>query len=77
MGVCQWCKGTGREYVEQGSSLCYACPDCNGSGFIPECDICGEEFEGEFCEDCYMECEECGTVVPISETQNGLCEDCI
>lgn len=29
---CKWCKGYGYLYVEKGSSLSYACPDCNGSG---------------------------------------------
>lgn len=30
--TCKWCHGTGREYVEPGNSLYYACPDCGGTG---------------------------------------------
>lgn len=34
--TCQWCRGTGREYLERGTSLCYPCPDCSGRGRIGE-----------------------------------------
>jgi hypothetical protein len=77
MGACKWCGGTGRQYVEEGSSLNYVCPDCDGQGYLPECDNCGEEYSGEYCEKCYAECEECGEVVLISELNNGFCADCV
>ena len=32
---CKWCCGTGRQYVEVGSSLCYCCTDCDGTGVTP------------------------------------------
>lgn len=76
MGACKWCCGTGIQYVESGSSLCYACPDCGGSGYLPECDQCGEEYYGEYCEDCYIECEECGEVCLRYRDDSKLCEDC-
>ena len=56
---CEWCNGSGRQYVESGSSLCYTCPDCDGTGEEQpeeeECKICGEWKEVE--EDCEW-CEE-------------------
>lgn len=78
MGKCPWCHGRGYELVEPGlSSLSYKCPDCNGTGYIPECEICGHEYYGEFCEECYDRCEECGKVFPFTELdENGLCEEC-
>jgi hypothetical protein len=76
MGVCRWCKGTGVQYVERGSSLCYTCPDCGGNGYLPECDICGEEYYGEYCEDCYVMCEECGLLCRRYADDSELCEDC-
>jgi hypothetical protein len=31
---CPHCYGSGKQYVERGSSLCYACPDCGGTGHL-------------------------------------------
>lgn len=76
MGECRWCNGTGRQYVERGSSLCFSCPDCDGTGSIPECDVCGEEYDGDYCPECYAECEECGEVCQLEYMTDGLCEDC-
>jgi hypothetical protein len=76
MGECKWCHGTGTEYVEPGSSLCYRCPDCNGTGYIPECDNFGREYVGEYCDHCYTECDECGEVCLIDDIEKGICEDC-
>lgn len=76
MSECRWCHGTGVQYLEQGSSLCYACPDCGGTGSTPVCDICGSEYDGEYCTECYAECEECGKVCVIDDIADGLCEDC-
>ena len=34
---CKWCNGRGTIAVEPGNSLCYRCPDCDGTGrFVPE-----------------------------------------
>ena len=74
MGTCKWCHGTGRNHIED--SLYCRCEDCEGTGFIEECDICGEEYTGEYCEDCYAECKECGAVCDKDDLENGLCEDC-
>lgn len=30
--TCRFCNGTGKEWRERKSSLCYPCPDCKGSG---------------------------------------------
>ena len=75
MGECKWCHGTGTQYVERGSSLCYNCTDCGGSGYLPECDVCGEEYYGEFCEHCYCECISCGCESRRYE-DSDICEDC-
>lgn len=33
---CPFCNGTGREYADAGGSSRYcACPDCDGTGFVP------------------------------------------
>lgn len=76
MGTCKWCHGTGRQYVEYGSSLCYPCEDCNGTGHTPECDVCGAEYEGEYCYECYDACENCGERTLKEELNNGFCEEC-
>lgn len=76
MGDCKWCGGKGYQIVESGSSLSYRCPDCYGTGYIPECDICGDEYYEDYCEECYAECEECGEVTQKEFMENGLCEDC-
>ena len=31
---CRWCNGTGKMYVEPGSSLYYRCGDCQGTGLV-------------------------------------------
>lgn len=76
MATCRWCNGTGVQYVERWSSLCYACPDCGGTGHIPECDVCGNEYDGEYCTDCYATCDECGELCRKEDLKDGLCEDC-
>lgn len=76
MGMCRECNGTGRQYVERGSSLCFTCPDCEGEGYLPECDVCGEEYNGEYCENCFAMCAECGEVCRIDDMTDGLCEEC-
>ncbi len=51
---CKYCRGLGRLYVERGSSLCYVCTDCEGSGVQREeidCDGCGKTImDGDECE---------------------------
>jgi hypothetical protein len=76
MGKCRYCGGRGYQSVERGSSLSYACEDCGGSGWLPECDICGEEYSTEYCERCYTTCDGCGDVFQMEELENGLCEYC-
>lgn len=75
MGTCKWCNGRGYDARLEGGLYCQ-CGDCNGTGEIPECDICGEEYTTEYCEECYTECEKCGWVTQKDELENGLCEDC-
>lgn len=75
MGQCKYCSGWGVEYVD-GSSLSYRCPDCDGTGYIPECEECGKEYSGNYCEDCYDACIECGEYVPKEEIIDGRCECC-
>lgn len=75
MGDCKYCNGTGIMHVERGSSLSYTCTDCNGSGVVPVCEVCGEEYYGEFCERCYCECASCGEVARVYEGSD-VCEDC-
>lgn len=48
--ACKWCNGTGKEYVEPGSSHFYACPDCNGTGKTPEPEEALEPYEGNSAE---------------------------
>lgn len=55
---CRWCNGTGKDYAEAGSSLYARCPDCNGTGELPQCEICGQELTTEE-EVEYGRCEEC------------------
>jgi DnaJ-class molecular chaperone len=44
---CKWCSGRGTISVEPGGSLCYRCPDCNGTGkIIPDEDE-AEDAEGD------------------------------
>jgi hypothetical protein len=77
MSKCRYCNGTGTQYVERGSSLCYDCPDCSGTGIVAICDRCDHEYDGEYCRDCYDVCSHCGVVVPIEELAfDGICEDC-
>lgn len=76
MGKCKWCC-YGTMSVGDGSGLTYRCTDCGGTGWIPECDICGEEYHDDYCEDCYGECAECGEIVPLNEMQHDICECCI
>lgn len=78
MSDCPYCRGTGTQYVESGSSLCYDCPDCGGTGSTPTCDCCGNDYYGEYCEDCYTVCPSCRVIRPwtdIGET-SGICADC-
>ena len=75
--TCRWCGGSGRQHIERGSSLSYRCPDCDGTGHLPECDVCGEPYSGDYCEDCYAECEGCREVCLIENMQDGLCEACV
>ena len=76
MVECKWCRGRGYLHYEPGTSLIYSCPDCGGTGYIPQCDICGKEFEGEYCEDCYCVCEECGELRARAGEDINFCEDC-
>ena len=75
MGACKFCNGWGVEYVD-GTSLRFKCQDCNGTGKIPECDECGIEYNGEYCEECYAPCKECGAVTLTDALENGRCADC-
>jgi len=47
---CEWCQGTGYISVERGSSLCYTCPDCGGTG-RKELDEEDDEDDEEVCLD--------------------------
>ena len=77
MKDCPYCKGTGTQYVESGSSLSYDCPDCNGSGYVPECPACGREYYGDFCEDCYGVCACCEDIERLEHLDDdNLCEMC-
>ena len=73
---CPYCRGTGKQYVEHGSSLSYRCPDCHGTGEIQKCGVCGRVIEGDYCDFCFAECSECKDIVPIYSLYNGLCPDC-
>jgi DnaJ-class molecular chaperone len=50
--ACRWCRGTGKEYVEPNSSHFYRCPDCDGTGRMPELeqDEAPEPYEGNSAE---------------------------
>ena len=76
MGKCKWCN-YGTISVGDGSSISYRCTDCGGTGWIPECDICGEEYHDDYCEECYDICEECGEVREKSGFKNGICAWCL
>lgn len=78
MRDCPYCRGTGTQYVESGSSLSYVCPDCDGTGYIPNCDTCGEPYVGEYCSNCYTECSVCGSVCSKESDDYTyyLCECC-
>lgn len=76
MAECRWCNGRGFQYVESGSSLCYTCPDCGGTGEVEICEVCGHSYPGEFCPECFSQCDECGEVCRIDELKSGLCECC-
>ena len=76
IGPCPYCSGRGYEYVEEGSSLTYRCPDCRGSGERKRCGDCGEVFTGDYCEECYGECSSCEDIVPQDELSEGLCLAC-
>lgn len=73
---CPWCRGSGYELAEQGSSLAYRCPDCNGAGEIQRCGDCGEIIDGDYCKNCYGECE-CGEIIEKKDLENGLCPECM
>ena len=75
MGRCKWCRGKG-ECRAPGDTRWYVCQDCGGAGFIPECEICGNEYEGDYCESCFAECKECGDVFPIHDMTDSLCKNC-
>ena len=75
MGKCKWCH-YGTMSVGDGSSISYRCTDCGGTGWIPECDICGKEYHDDYCEECYSECLGCGDVCLKSDMQHGMCADC-
>lgn len=74
MGICKWCHGTGRNHIED--SLYCRCEDCEGEGYIDECDHCGQEYTGEFCAECYAECTNCGAVELKCELNRELCAGC-
>jgi hypothetical protein len=75
MGECKYCAGWGVEYVD-GSSLSYRCPDCDGTGYIPECEECGKEYSTEYCEDCYARCCFCEGLYLKSELHDDVCDEC-
>lgn len=74
MGKCKWCNGRGWDSAEGGRY--FSCPDCDGTGNTPECDVCGAEYDGEYCDKCYDVCENCGERTQKEELNNGLCEYC-
>ncbi len=74
MGQCKWCNGRGYYTIEGCRS--YPCGDCNGRGWLPECDYCDEEYTGEYCPKCYTDCKCCGRTTRLEEDWEGLCEDC-
>lgn len=76
MGKCKWCN-YGTMYVGDGSGITYRCTDCGGTGWIPECDVCGQEYTEEYCEECYDICKECGEVREKSGFKNGICAWCL
>lgn len=76
MGKCPYCTH-GMNYIERESGYGFTCPDCGGSGYLPECDICGKDFAHDYCEDCYGECAECGEITPLTELKNDICECCV
>ena len=67
--TCKWCNGTGEERLE---GRFFRCPDCGGSGIVAICDECGQYFDGEFCEDCFEKCPDCGLIIPV----DSPCPDC-
>ena len=80
MSECPYCHGRGVEYVEPGlSSLCYDCPDCNGTGYIDECDLCGNTKEDGMCRDCETICDYCGCVrvVETEMATDTICTNCM
>jgi RecJ-like exonuclease len=74
--TCRYCHGKGFQYVESGSSLSYECPDCGGTGEVEICEVCGHSYPGEYCPECFSECENCGEVVNNLDLIDGLCPDC-
>lgn len=76
MGECKYCKGTGVQYVERGSSLCYQCTDCDGTGFIPECPTCGEEYYSGYCPTCQTLCDQCGEIGDRYSEHSDICVSC-
>lgn len=72
--TCRYCGGRGWEHLEGGRS--YPCGDCGGTGVVEICERCCNEYAGEYCEVCYVECDECGEIVLIEKTADGLCENC-
>ena len=78
MSDCFYCRGTGIQYVEPGSSLSYPCPDCDGTGIVPTCDRCGNEYDGEYCDNCYDVCDSCRTIKSVDYDMYDcfICCDC-
>lgn len=79
MSDCPYCRGTGIQYVESGSSLSYTCPDCDGTGVTPTCPRCGNEYDGEYCQNCYTVCDSCRTIKSVDDEMSDcfICYDCV
>ena len=79
MSECPYCRGTGEVYVDPKSTYAtYRCPDCRGTGNIPECDVCGNPYSGEYCEECYTICPICRVIRNIREemVDTDMCVEC-
>ena len=80
--TCPYCHGRGWErggFPGDGDIRLYNCPDCGGSGYIRRCKECNNTFDGEYCEDCFAQCETCGEVVPLDNAnwhKAGQCWEC-
>ena len=75
---CEWCAGTGYQYIGREYEIYQKCADCDGIGSIsvPTCSECDKEYEGEYCDDCYAPCVKCGEVSLIKNQPDGYCEKC-